>query len=100
MSLGYQLKGTMLSYLLSTRQEHELIEAGHKMKVIDDHLGSIEKEYSATKEKLEDDIKNLKAEYEHKLEQLAKEKEDKWAKDMKTFTDEIAHLRAQVTTHK
>ncbi|MCI97027.1 hypothetical protein A2U01_0118327, partial [Trifolium medium] len=27
MSLGYHLKGTMLSYLLSTRQEHELIEA-------------------------------------------------------------------------
>ncbi|MCI86466.1 hypothetical protein A2U01_0107747, partial [Trifolium medium] len=48
MSLGYQLKGTMLSYLLSTRQEHELIEAGNKMKVIDDNLGSIEKEYSAT----------------------------------------------------
>ncbi|MCI92568.1 hypothetical protein A2U01_0113864, partial [Trifolium medium] len=39
-------------------------------------------------------------EYEHKLEQLAKEKEDKWAKDRNTFTDEIAHLRAQVATHK
>ncbi|MCI86967.1 hypothetical protein A2U01_0108248, partial [Trifolium medium] len=34
------------------------------MKVIDDNLGSIEKEYSATKEKLEKDIKELKAEYE------------------------------------
>ncbi|MCI86357.1 hypothetical protein A2U01_0107638, partial [Trifolium medium] len=34
MSLGYQLKSTMLSYLLSTRQEHELIEADNKMKVI------------------------------------------------------------------
>ncbi|MCI84990.1 hypothetical protein A2U01_0106268, partial [Trifolium medium] len=32
MSLGYQLKGTMFIYLLSTRQEHELIEAGNKMK--------------------------------------------------------------------
>ncbi|MCI87559.1 hypothetical protein A2U01_0108843, partial [Trifolium medium] len=65
----------MLSYLLSTRQEHELIKAGNKMKVIDDNLGSIEKEYSATKEKLEKNIKDLKAEYELKLEQLAKEKE-------------------------
>ncbi|MCI89134.1 hypothetical protein A2U01_0110422, partial [Trifolium medium] len=64
MYLGYQLKGTMLNYLISTRQEHELIEAINKMKVIDDNLGSIEKEYSATKEKLENDIKELKAEYE------------------------------------
>ncbi|MCI73396.1 hypothetical protein A2U01_0094660, partial [Trifolium medium] len=39
MSLSYQLKGTMLSYLLSTRQKHELIETGNKMKVIDDNLG-------------------------------------------------------------
>ncbi|MCI93081.1 hypothetical protein A2U01_0114379, partial [Trifolium medium] len=28
------------------------------------------------------------------------EKEEKWAKDRKTFTDEIAHLRAQVATQK
>ncbi|MCI92365.1 hypothetical protein A2U01_0113661, partial [Trifolium medium] len=68
----------------------ELIEAGNKMKVIDDNLGSIEREYYATKEKLEKDIKDLKAEYELKLEQLAKEKEEKWARDRKTFTDEIA----------
>ncbi|MCI84469.1 hypothetical protein A2U01_0105747, partial [Trifolium medium] len=59
-------------------------------------LGSIEKEYSATKAKLEKDIKELKAE----LEQLAKEKEEKWARDRKTFTDEIAHLRAEAATHK
>ncbi|MCI70549.1 hypothetical protein A2U01_0091812, partial [Trifolium medium] len=57
MSLIYQLRGTMLSYLLSTRQELELIEANNKMKVIDDNIGSIEKEYSATKAKLEKDIK-------------------------------------------
>ncbi|MCI55600.1 hypothetical protein A2U01_0076851, partial [Trifolium medium] len=36
MSLSYQLRGTMLSYLISTRQELELIEANNKMKVIDD----------------------------------------------------------------
>ncbi|MCI86720.1 hypothetical protein A2U01_0108001, partial [Trifolium medium] len=30
----------------------------------------------------------------------AKEKEEKWARDRKTFTDEIAHLRAQVATQK
>ncbi|MCI69147.1 hypothetical protein A2U01_0090408, partial [Trifolium medium] len=52
------------------------------------------------KEKLEKDIKDLKAEYELKLEQLAKEKDEKWARDRKTFTDEIAHLRAQVATQK
>ncbi|MCI88878.1 hypothetical protein A2U01_0110166, partial [Trifolium medium] len=63
------------------------------MKIIDDNLGSIEKGYSATKAKMEKDLKKLKAEYEHKLEQLAKDKEEKWARDRKTFTDEIAHLR-------
>ncbi|MCI88243.1 hypothetical protein A2U01_0109529, partial [Trifolium medium] len=53
-----------------------------------------------TKERLEKEIKEIKAGYETKLKQLTKEKEDKWAKDRKTFTDEIAHLRAQVMTHK
>ncbi|MCI46543.1 hypothetical protein A2U01_0067783, partial [Trifolium medium] len=82
----------MLSYLISTRQELELIEANNKMKVIDDNLGSIEKEYSATKEKLEKNIRELKADYERKLKQQAK--------DRKTFTDEITHLRARAVTHK
>ncbi|MCI89093.1 hypothetical protein A2U01_0110381, partial [Trifolium medium] len=31
---------------------------------------------------------------------MTKDKEEKWAKDRKTFTDEIVHLRAQVATHK
>ncbi|MCI58608.1 hypothetical protein A2U01_0079863, partial [Trifolium medium] len=64
MSVSYQLRGTMLSYLLFTRQELEPIEVNNNMKVIDDNLGSIEKKYSATKEKLEKDVKELKAEYE------------------------------------
>ncbi|MCI81539.1 hypothetical protein A2U01_0102813, partial [Trifolium medium] len=46
------------------------------------------------------EIKEIKAGYEIKLEQLANEKEDKWARDRKTFTDKIAHLRAQVATQK
>ncbi|MCI87988.1 hypothetical protein A2U01_0109274, partial [Trifolium medium] len=33
-------------------------------------------------------------------EQLAKDKEEKWARDRKTFTYEIAHLRAEAATHK
>ncbi|MCI87043.1 hypothetical protein A2U01_0108324, partial [Trifolium medium] len=57
----------MLSYLLFTRQELELIEANNKMKVVDAKLGSIEKEYSSdTKAKMEKDLKELKAEYEHR----------------------------------
>ncbi|MCI95199.1 hypothetical protein A2U01_0116497, partial [Trifolium medium] len=64
----------------------------NKMKTVDDNLGSIEKEYSATKERLENEIKEMK--------ELSKDKEEKWAKDMKTFTDEIAHMRGQVVTHK
>ncbi|MCI54182.1 hypothetical protein A2U01_0075431, partial [Trifolium medium] len=70
------------------------------MKIVDDNLGSIEKEYSATKENLEKEIKELKVEHERQLERLAKDKEDRWAKDRKTFTDKIAHLRAQVATQK
>ncbi|MCI92378.1 hypothetical protein A2U01_0113674, partial [Trifolium medium] len=54
------------------------------MKTVDEHLGSIEKEYSVTKERLEKEIKEIKAVYETKLEQLAKEKEEKWARDRKT----------------
>ncbi|MCI69656.1 hypothetical protein A2U01_0090919, partial [Trifolium medium] len=27
-------------------------------------------------------------------------KEEKWARDRKTFTDEIAHLRVEAATHK
>ncbi|MCI73615.1 hypothetical protein A2U01_0094879, partial [Trifolium medium] len=50
--------------------------------------------------KMEKDLKELKAEYEHRLEQLTKDKEEKWARDKKTFTDEIAHLRAEAATHK
>ncbi|MCI62142.1 hypothetical protein A2U01_0083399, partial [Trifolium medium] len=80
MCLGYQLKGIMLSYLLSTRQEHELIEANNKMKIVDDNLGSIEKEFFATKERLKKEIKETK--------ELSKDKEEKWARDRKTFTDE------------
>ncbi|MCI72208.1 hypothetical protein A2U01_0093471, partial [Trifolium medium] len=67
-------------------------EAHNKMKTVDDNLGSIEKEYVATKEKLEKELKEIK--------ELSKAKEEKWAKDRKTFTDEITHLRGQVATHK
>ncbi|MCI85648.1 hypothetical protein A2U01_0106927, partial [Trifolium medium] len=34
------------------------------------------------------------------MRELSKDKEEKWAKDMKTFTDEIAHLKGQVALHK
>ncbi|MCI93243.1 hypothetical protein A2U01_0114541, partial [Trifolium medium] len=47
------------------------------MKIMDDNLGSIEKEYSATKVRLEKELKEIKAGYELKLEKLAKEKEEK-----------------------
>ncbi|MCI41989.1 hypothetical protein A2U01_0063224, partial [Trifolium medium] len=74
----------------STRQEHELIEAGNKMKTVDDNMGSIEKEYATTKERLEKEVKDMR--------ELSKDKEEKWAKDRKTFTDEIAHLRGNYRT--
>ncbi|MCI00790.1 hypothetical protein A2U01_0021812, partial [Trifolium medium] len=42
-SLGYELKGLLLNYLLSSRQEQEVLEAKNKMKVVDENLDSIEK---------------------------------------------------------
>ncbi|MCI62005.1 hypothetical protein A2U01_0083262, partial [Trifolium medium] len=42
MSLGHELKGLLLNYVLSARQEHEVLEAKRKMKVVDKDLASIE----------------------------------------------------------
>ncbi|MCI61118.1 hypothetical protein A2U01_0082374, partial [Trifolium medium] len=51
-SLGHVLKGLLLTYLMSSRQEQEVTEVKNKMKVVDENLAGIEKEYAATKEKL------------------------------------------------
>ncbi|MCI97266.1 hypothetical protein A2U01_0118567, partial [Trifolium medium] len=59
-ALEYEVKGTLLNYLLSSRQEQEVMEARNKLKTVDDNLADIEKKYSETKAKLEEDIKSLR----------------------------------------
>ncbi|CAJ2679406.1 unnamed protein product [Trifolium pratense] len=84
-ALEYEVKGTLLNYLLTNRQEHEVQEAKRKVKVVDDHLADIEKKYSETKTKLEEDIRKLKESQEGEAEKLKKEYEDKLAKVKESY---------------
>ncbi|PNX68436.1 hypothetical protein L195_g056167, partial [Trifolium pratense] len=79
-ALEYEVKGTLLNYLLTNRHEQEVLEARQKVKMVDDNLADIEKRYSETKAKLEDDIKKLKEEREGEAERLRKDYEEKLAK--------------------
>ncbi|MCI34315.1 hypothetical protein A2U01_0055534, partial [Trifolium medium] len=80
-SLGYELKGLLLNYMLSSRQEQEVLEAKNKMKVGDDNLASIEKRYSETKAKLKKEIKDLKESQKSEAERLKNECEEKLKKE-------------------
>ncbi|MCI68047.1 hypothetical protein A2U01_0089306, partial [Trifolium medium] len=48
-SLGHELKGLLLNYLLSSRQEQDVMEAKWKMEIVDKNLASIEGEYTSVK---------------------------------------------------
>ncbi|MCI91926.1 hypothetical protein A2U01_0113222, partial [Trifolium medium] len=61
MSLGHELKGMLLNYMLSARQKHEVLEAKRKMKVVDKDLASLKEKFTATKDKLSKEIEDLKA---------------------------------------
>ncbi|MCI45621.1 hypothetical protein A2U01_0066860, partial [Trifolium medium] len=76
-SLGHELKGLMLTYMMSSRQEQEVMEAKNKMKEVDDNLAGIEKEYAATKDKLGKEIENLRSSRDGKIAKLKREYEDK-----------------------
>ncbi|MCI48850.1 hypothetical protein A2U01_0070093, partial [Trifolium medium] len=80
-SLGYELKGLLLNYMLSSCQEQEVLEAKNKMKVVDDNLASIEKRYYETKAALEKEIKDLKESQKSEAERLRKECEEKLKKE-------------------
>ncbi|GAU49591.1 hypothetical protein TSUD_407620 [Trifolium subterraneum] len=69
MGMNYHIRGSKLSYFLSARQELEVMEANNKIKLVDENLGSIEKQYAATKAKFERDIKDLKASCEEKIKE-------------------------------
>ncbi|GAU28709.1 hypothetical protein TSUD_216150 [Trifolium subterraneum] len=92
----HHIQGTMLSYLLSARQELELVEVRNKMKMVDEHLESLEKEYAATKTKLEGDIKEMKASWDEAVKAVVKDKEDEWTKEKKASVDEVTSLKEKV----
>ncbi|GAU37333.1 hypothetical protein TSUD_395140, partial [Trifolium subterraneum] len=97
-AMDYHIKGAMLSYFLSARQELEVIEAKNKMKVVDEHLGSLEKEYAATKTKHEEDIKGLKVSHDEEVKKAVEVKENEWAKERKVHVGEVKALREEVKT--
>ncbi|MCI41660.1 hypothetical protein A2U01_0062893, partial [Trifolium medium] len=73
MSLGHGLKGMLLNYVFSARQEHEVLEARKKMKVVDKDLASIEEKYTAIKDKLDKEIEDLKTSRDGEIAKLKKE---------------------------
>ncbi|XP_045791856.1 intracellular protein transport protein USO1-like [Trifolium pratense] len=92
-ALEYEVKGTLLNYLLTNRQEQEVLEARQKVKMVDDNLADIEKRYSETKAKLENDIKKLKEEREGETERLKKEYEEKLSKVKESYAASEAKLK-------
>ncbi|CAJ2654434.1 unnamed protein product [Trifolium pratense] len=92
-ALEYEVKGTLLNYLLTNRLEQEVMEARQKVKMVDDNLADIEKRYSETKAKLEDDIKKLKEEREGEAERLRKEYEEKLAKIKESYAASETKLK-------
>ncbi|MCI31288.1 hypothetical protein A2U01_0052500, partial [Trifolium medium] len=72
MSLGHELKGMMLNYILSVRQEHEVLEGKRKMELVDKELSSIEGRYTGVMEKLSKEIADLKSSREEEMEKLKK----------------------------
>ncbi|PNX54613.1 hypothetical protein L195_g048233, partial [Trifolium pratense] len=92
-ALEYEVKGTLLNYLLTNRQEQEVLEAKRKVKTVDDNLADIEKRYSETKAKLEDDIQKLKKEQEGEAEKLKKEYEEKLAKIKESYAASETKLK-------
>ncbi|CAJ2634804.1 unnamed protein product [Trifolium pratense] len=92
-ALEYEVKGTLLNYLLTNRQEQEVMEARQKVKMVDDNLADIEKRYSETKAKLEDDIKKLKEEREGETERLKKEYEEKLSKVKESYAASESKLK-------
>jgi hypothetical protein len=92
MSLGYELKGLLLNYVLACRQRQEISSAKEKMATVDQHLAKIEEEYTATKNKLEADLKNLKAAYDEKVDTLKKECEGEVGKLKREHAAELDKL--------
>ncbi|GAU39171.1 hypothetical protein TSUD_372710 [Trifolium subterraneum] len=97
-AMDHHIQGAMLSYFLSARQELEVIEAKNKMKVVDEHLGSLEKEYATTKTKLEEDLKELKATRDEEVKKVVGVKENECVKEWEVYVGEVKALKEEVKT--
>jgi hypothetical protein len=93
MSLGHELKGLLLNYALASRQREEVLSAHEKMGLVDQNLTKIEKEYAATKDKLNKDIEDMQARDENKVADLTKEHEEKLAKAREDHVAELQKMR-------
>ncbi|MCI98149.1 hypothetical protein A2U01_0119452, partial [Trifolium medium] len=51
----------LLNYIVSARQEHEVLEGKRKIELVDKELSFIEGRYTGVKEKLSKEIVDLKA---------------------------------------
>ncbi|GAU38038.1 hypothetical protein TSUD_274400 [Trifolium subterraneum] len=71
----------------------DAIDARNKMEAEDESLSSLEKEYAATKTKLEGGLKEMKAGRDEAVKGAVKAKEGEWAQERKAFVDEIASLK-------
>ncbi|PNX62515.1 hypothetical protein L195_g053023 [Trifolium pratense] len=91
-ALEYEVKGTLLNYLLSNRQEQEVLEAKRKVKTVDDHLADIEKSYAASETKLKENA----AAQDEKISKLVTER-DEAVLSAGTLGEEKARLETDVT---
>ncbi|WJX77403.1 hypothetical protein P8452_60718 [Trifolium repens] len=79
MALGYELKGLLLNYALTSRQRAELAIAKERGELVEKHLASLEDDVKAAKERCEDDLKALKKKSEEEIAQLNKKHEEELA---------------------
>ncbi|MCH97723.1 hypothetical protein A2U01_0018719, partial [Trifolium medium] len=96
-TLGHGLKSLLLNYLLSARQEQEVLEAKKKIEIVDKNLASIEKTYTATKDKLGKEIEDLKASHQSEISKLHKEHVDKLDQVKENYAAEVKKLEEDAT---
>ncbi|GAU39169.1 hypothetical protein TSUD_147910 [Trifolium subterraneum] len=75
-AMDHHIQGAILSYYLSTHQEHDTIEAMNKMESAENGLSALEKEYAVVKGKFEQDLAAAKAGQEEAVKVTVKAKDD------------------------
>ncbi|KAK2363674.1 hypothetical protein QL285_088629 [Trifolium repens] len=77
MALGYELKGLLLNYALTSRQRAELAGAKEKEALVEKNLATLEDDVRAAKLRCEGDVKALREKHEEEIARLTKEYEGK-----------------------